>query len=332
MAQKNIVALDMGYSNLKGAFGLHGTKVPSTFVKPAGAAPITSMAQSVGRTRQDDSIQIEIEGETWVAGVDPSRLDRYERDLHEDYPSTNTYKALFSAGLIEAGMPEVDRLVTGLPVSQSKDKALCNALKQRLTGTFQITPKQSVTVKRVDVIAQPVGAYMDFLFSKGDVDALEDASVLVVDPGFFSVDWVVIDSGDMIASAAGTSTEAMSYVLQEADTLIRADYGKAVGLPFIEAAVRKGRGQIAHVGGSQIDLSSYLDKASAKVAKTAMTKMRQSLRSLPRQPQIILMAGGGAANYQAVAQEVFPDAKVEMPEDPVTANVRGFWHFANGKA
>jgi plasmid segregation protein ParM len=104
-----------------------------------------------------------IEGERWVAGVEPERLQGWERELHSDYPSTKPYQALFYAALLLTEQREIDVLVTGLPVSQYLEPERRETLAARLVGEHTITPKRSVTVKSVRVVPQPVGAYLDIV-------------------------------------------------------------------------------------------------------------------------------------------------------------------------
>ncbi len=128
---------------------------------------------------------------------------------------------------------EIDVLVTGLPVSQYMDVERREALKSRLEGEHQITPKRSVAVKSVVVVPQPAGAYMDVVSSTKDEDLLEiiqGGKTVVIDPGFFSVDWVALEEGEVRYHSSGTSLKAMSVLLQETDRLIQEDHGGAPGI------------------------------------------------------------------------------------------------------
>src|SRR6266545_4061442 len=121
-----IAGLDIGYSNLKLAFSARGGKM-NTAVLPAGAGPFESMSQQLTGEAQN-CIQVMIEGESWAAGVEPDRLQGWERELHDDYPYTKPYQALFYAGLLLCEQAHIDTLVTGLPVAQYLDKCRREAL------------------------------------------------------------------------------------------------------------------------------------------------------------------------------------------------------------
>lgn len=125
-----VLGLDIGYSNLKMVMGHKGGEV-RTVIMPVGAGPLELMPQQL-TGGAGASIQVVIDGEKWVAGVEPDRLQGWERELHGDYPSTNPYRALFYAALLMSEQKEIDVLVTGLPVSQYMEVERREALKARL--------------------------------------------------------------------------------------------------------------------------------------------------------------------------------------------------------
>ena len=115
--KKFILGLDIGYSNLKIAMGFKGGHVTTT-VLPVGAGPLALMPQQL-TGGEGNCIQVVIDDEKWVAGVEPDRLQGWNRELHDDYPATKPYKALFYAALLLSEQKEIDVLVTGLPVMAS---------------------------------------------------------------------------------------------------------------------------------------------------------------------------------------------------------------------
>lgn len=87
---------------------------------PVGAGPEELMPSTLSGG-VGDCIRVLINNEHWVAGVEPDRLQSWSRELHQDYPSTNAYMALFYAALLITEQEDIDVLVTGLPVSQYID-------------------------------------------------------------------------------------------------------------------------------------------------------------------------------------------------------------------
>ena len=213
----NILGIDIGYSNLKLAFGPKGESA-KTHLRPAGAAPADRFGSRFDGKAQDEFLHVLVHGQEFVAGVSPDRAEMWTRSLHADYTASASYEALFHAGLLLSEMDRIEVLVTGLPVSQYLDEARRNALAEQMCGTHQVTPKRAVSVEKVKVIPQPIGGLLDYI-AQEDAD-IEDARVLVVDPGFFSVDWVVIAHKDLHRQSSGTSLNASSVILEEASRLI----------------------------------------------------------------------------------------------------------------
>ena len=274
----------------------------------------------------DDGLAVEVDGAAWAAGVEPSRLQNWERELHPDYPATAGYRALVYAALLATGRERIDTLVTGLPVSQWLDPVQREALRVRLTGTHAVTPAHQVEVAEVQILPQPAGAYFDF--AAAEPEAVAQARVLVVDSGFFSVDWALFDEGAMRAANSGTSTAAMSLVLEGAAELIRRDHGSRIERDLLERALRTGTPSVP-LFGRPVELAPALAEAAKHTAQVALTRIRQSLRGERREVDLVLLAGGGAATYAEATRHAFPRARVVVADTPVLANVRGFWLQAN---
>jgi plasmid segregation protein ParM len=235
---------------------------------------------------------------------------------------------LFHAGLLSLGATDIDTLVTGLPVSQYRDETRRSALADQLTGTHQVTRKREIRINTVKVVPQPLGAYLDLVYTLDDPDLLADSRVLVIDPGFFSVDWVVIEQAALHQSLLGTSQMATSMILEAVQTSIREEHGGKVSLAKLEQAVRSGKDRVLLLG-DYVELGPYLATAAAKVVPVSMDALRQSMRTGGDSIDIVLIAGGGAALYEKQVRDLFPKSRIILPEEPVLANVRGFGRLAD---
>jgi len=321
------IGFDCGYSNLKIAFGDIEGKAPETMIRPSGAGPADRLPTRIGDTAADDRLYVTVRDTRYVAGVEHHFLQGMSRELHRDYPSTDAYMALYLGSLVLAGREQVDEVVTGLPVNQFAEKALRQTLADRLTGEFGVAPKRKVAVRRVTVLPQPAGAYLDWLAGVDDFEFVENAKIVVVDPGFFSVDFVVMQGGQILDAQSTTSTQAMSVVLAEANRLIAEDFGGGVGIEGLERAVRGGTRKVL-VHGTWVDTPPYLARASATVATEAVKELKTALRTGQESVDLIILAGGGGETFQDVVKGMFPRAKVWASEDPTLANARGFWQYA----
>jgi len=321
-----VCGLDIGYSNMKVVFGgVETAPQMDIHIFPVGAAPAHLLSGNV-EGRVVDATQVQVDGEEYVACVEPERLVNWERALHDDYPSTPSYRALFHAALLKTGGATVDRLVTGLPVSHHHNKKTVKALEKRLTGVHQVAPGYAVCVREVAVIPQPVGAYLDVAASSGREEEFADAEVLIVDPGYFSVDWVLMSEQDLQTEWSDSSTQATSRLLEEVSTLIYREYECRVPVGKIERAIRTGK-ETLPVFRERVALKPLLKQAAKNVAPMVMHSLKSSMRTKAADIGVVILAGGGASFYKDAVEDVFPRSEIILPKDPVTSNASGFWFY-----
>jgi plasmid segregation protein ParM len=222
----------------------------------------------------------------------------------------------------------VERLVTGLPVEQARDPRRREALRRALVGRH-VTDRGTVEVGEVRIVPQPVGAFVDLLWSVLESDTLariEEGTVLVLDAGFYSFDWAVIVAGELRRGASGTNLEAMSVLLERAAGRIAEQHGGRPQPLALEAALRQGREHVL-VRGQRVLLQPALQMAAREVGPAALEALRQALRREATDVDLVVMTGGGAALYAGAAATLFPGAEVRLAGDPVGANARGFFHY-----
>lgn len=322
VAKKHIVGVDVGYSNVKVVGGSNPDALNS-FVFPAQAAPLDKVEGGLAANK--DATLVEIQGEQWLAFYKPGNGEL--RELNPDYPASQAYLALFYAGLI-AACPEgnvIDCLVTGLPVHHYFDPQKVDALEKRLTGVHQVTAKTKIEVKQVKIVAQPVGTMLDVYSRHEDADLFPESTVLVVDPGFFSLDWVLFKNGILNKQSSGTSLKAMSIMIEAIYDGIRADYGVSPRQANIEIALQSGKTQLAFRG-TRLDITPYIDKAKLTVAQAALADLRTEMRFMENESlDFVLMGGGGASFYQDEVNRLYPDSKIIVSEKSVSTNAYGFW-------
>ena len=318
-----VLGMDIGYSNLKLAMGESGNS-PTVSLYPAGAAPVDRLPESIGK--EDDSLRVSVDDDLWAACVNPGKFAMWNRALHQEYAQTASYRALFHASLLLSERDTVDCLITGLPVSHWLERSRREAIVAELVGRHRVTPKREVEVATVRVVPQPIGGYLDLLWSRPGEGVLEEGRVLIIDPGFFSVDWVLVEAGDIRTSSSGTSLEAMSVLLEEAGNRIGDDHGGSVPVERIEEALRSGKDSVLLLG-REVPIGPYLQRAAETVAPIAIEALRRSLRKENGSVDAIVLTGGGAQLYQPVAAGIFPSNPIFVPDQSALANARGFFYF-----
>ena len=322
-----VIGLDVGYSNLKIAVG-EAAGSPRLLIRPAGAAPLDRLGERIGTSRLPDAVVVDVDGQPWAAAIEPARLEGWQRSLHADYAATPAYRALVKAALVLAGRSVVERLVAGLPVDQARDPRRREALRDALLGQH-VTERGAVEVGEVRVVPQPVGAFVDLLWSDLDGETLariEEGTVLVLDAGYYSFDWALVVAGELRRGASGTSLEAMSVLLERAAGRIAEQHGGRPQPLALEAALRQGREHLL-VLGQRVPLNPFLEGAAREIGGVALEALRQSLRREVTNIDLVVVTGGGGALYGSQAADLFPGTEVRLARDPVGANARGFFHY-----
>ncbi|AJF08185.1 ParM/StbA family protein [Geoalkalibacter subterraneus] len=318
-----VVGIDIGYSNLKVCSGeASGSLVSQVF--PVGAAPQECFAGSVNGN--SDGFCVKVEEKKYISCVEPDKLANWQRALHEEYATTPTYKALFLGGLMSTQREVVDSLVTGLPVSHFQEPGRKENLARRLNGVHTIDDHRIIDIRNVEVIPQPVGCYFDVAVATGREEEFIDADILVIDPGFFSVDWVLISGNDVQYRFSGSSVQATSMLLESAAEKIGADHDAKVTVEKIEKAIRAQRETI-RIFGNRVPYAPYLNKAAETMGATVMDTVKTSLRSKAGDVDIVILAGGGAQYYRDAVSATFPKAEILLPSEPVLTNARGYWYY-----
>jgi plasmid segregation protein ParM len=222
----------------------------------------------------------------------------------------------------------VDRLVTGLPVAQARDGKRRDDLRRLLEGRHR-TEVGTVEVAEVAIVPQPVGAFVDLLWSDLSAETLERieaGTVLVIDAGYYSFDWALVVAGELRRGASGTSLDAMSVLLETAAAGIASERGGRPQPLAVEAALRAGRTHVLALG-QRVPLAPHLEQAAQEVAAGALEAMREALRREVTNIDLVLLTGGGGALYGRGAGDLFPGAEVRLAPEPVTANARGFFRY-----
>ena len=156
------VGLDIGYSNLKVAYGDESGE-PTLVCLPAGAMKAELMPQQLSGEPVEEHLQVLVGEDRWVAGLPQTEVLSGVRNLSENYPATEQYLALARAAMLLADEDKIDHLVTGLPSHQYREASLRQQVIDRLQGVHQVAGKRKIKVEKVSVVPQPLGAYLTYV-------------------------------------------------------------------------------------------------------------------------------------------------------------------------
>ncbi|WP_394697379.1 hypothetical protein [Pseudoxanthomonas japonensis] len=326
--------LDVGYGNVKLSVRVAGEAKPREQTMPIGAVPLDQAPKKLsGGYDIRDGVIVSIDGQAWAAGLEPSHLQGFSRPTHENYPATNEYKALMIGALAKAGITEVDMLYTGIPVAQyygHNGVALRTQISNTMTGTHWINSTTSIKVKATTVVPQAAGAYMDILARSPELKPAKGSPTLIIDVGYFSVDWVRVIDNAVLDDSSGSSLNATSVLLEKAAALIRQKYGRPISAARLETAFRGGEGTIDW-GQVTLHVGEWLELASEEIAPKVFNDVVRMQRHQEDFPNLIILTGGGGSLYKKAAEQFFPHSKVALSREPVMANARGFQHLAHLK-
>jgi hypothetical protein len=319
-----LIALDPGFGNTKVC--LDGrTAVIQTAVSRPRAIGLAASGLHAGRIRtvhvisSSDGAGGEQDG---LYAVGPHAW------LHGDPLTSLDYSALTSAGrnaifyaalgdLLPAGEHVVEQLIIGLPVSLLKDQAQAQAIKDSLGALkalheFRLDDKPGLYrlhIQRIKVIAQPVGAYGDWLIDsdlrvrKGG----KEAEIAIMDIGLNTLDLYGMSNFEVEPRFVAGAKVGVRRLL---DRLIEDQE-----MEEMDAELRSGR-----LRANKEQLAAWLGDILAVVEKSWPSFRRFTA---------VIPAGGGALLLGDLLRSDLArrGAAIAWPEDPVAANVRGLWKW-----
>lgn len=328
--QHIVRAIDVGFGNVKYTTTSSrdektmGAKLFPSLVAPPVAA--TAGADVIAGRRA--TVTVKVDGALFEVGPDVERVigTRDSRTLHRDYSTTVEYKALLLGAISYMGVEMIDTLVLGLPVNAPKEKYA--ALKQRFTGDLEIAMGRVVKIKDVEVVAQPMGSFLEFAWQTGILGRVRDQSTLIIDVGFFTLDWVVMRGSEPAAARTGGYDAGVSEVLKRVNDAIKKELQcDDISINRLDQGLRDGN---IRLYGKEYEMARFLPAASSAISEG----LNALLGKVGASDDIdaIYLSGGGAALYLDAVKRAFPKHEVRTVGDAIYSNVRGFQIFGELKA
>jgi len=309
-----VLALDPGYGNTKVCVNGNIACLQSAIARPqsVGMAAIGMKTASHADILRMDGYEFAIGPGAWhwgslLTSSDYSALASPERRA----------LAFGTLGkLLESGEYVIDHMVVGLPVPLLMDepqaKAVMEGLKEyKAVHEFTFNGQEyRLLINRLRVLAQPVGAYADWLLDdelhlrKGG----RLAEVGVLDLGMNTLDLYVVQDGKVEPRFVGGDKVGVRRLLE----LLT---GKGHDPEELDADLRLGR---LHISPSQ--MQSWLGEVLSVIERVWPSLRRFSA---------VIPTGGGALVLGDLLRLalIAKGAAVCWPEDPITANVKGLWKW-----
>lgn len=334
-------------------FGLVKLSIPApggvSFIHfPSMAIPSDASAVRSLSTRRRDTFDVPVNGASYEVGRDVGLAQSggsFGRDVTDEFYRGPIYEALTKGALrymAEAGDSVVDVLVLGLPVNQYNDAKRRDHLQKTYEGELDLGDGKTIRVRKVVVQAQPMGGYAALedhldelngvisathgaLKPLPSIDALDELSVLMVDPGEHTLDWLLIQHGTINPRASGAASDAGRHrVVRAVQESLASDVGRPLGpavAPRVNEALR--RKQAVKLSGVAHDLGKY-EPQIMSVIEDSLNRMVDGLRDAHEIVDLIVLVGGHPERYRDVLSRRFPAIPVFVMPEAMAANVRGF--------
>lgn len=316
--QDCMVCLDIGYGQTKLLYDGPQGEQRRVFPSQVELAPETDLGGGLLGAR--NNFRVRVGDLSYDVGEDVAQSGNAVGNLNDAYLETPEYQALFHAALLATGLTRVDLLVTGLPVSHfARRKA---ELARLMTGFQRVTAHHTVSVRRVLVVPQPMGGLMAHVTQKNLVREASQSTVLVVDPGQHTVDWLVVHDMKLNPLRSGSHAGGVAQVLTALQKLLKAQYGGAPSLAVLSLRLAR-QAHTLHIRGQEVVLAPLLARAALDVVAAGVKALRNQLQEQSDIDRIIVV-GGGAPLFLPALRQAFPGVPTELADDPVFANVMGY--------
>ncbi|HRJ59044.1 MAG TPA: ParM/StbA family protein [Anaerolineales bacterium] len=312
--KNEILAVDPGFGDIKLQVNQRVIKITSAIAR----ARSVGMA-GIGMKSASQASTIQYGRETYVIG--DGAWHHGDLLTNRDYSALSSpeRKALVFGALTQALNAKeyvFDTMVIGLPVPLLMDEVQGQAIMGGLKsykGTHEFSTEKgnyTITINRLKALAQPVGAYADWLLDE-ELRVRKNgrnAEAAVLDIGMNTLDLYVIQDGKVLPRFIGGDKVGVRRLLQ----LLSANGHEPEEL---DAMIRTGK-----LRPSRDQLESWLSEILASIERT-WPNLRRFTTVIP--------AGGGSILLGDLLRMalISKGAAVAWPEDPSTANVRGLWKW-----
>lgn len=311
-------ALDVGYGNTKysTASNTGGTRFRA-FRSLAPTAVKNDI--SAGAMRKRDTVCVSVDDVCYEVGPDAELVTDAQHAHVSDhsYVSTPEYRALCRGALAYMRAPRIDVLVVGLPVSRVAPHAA--ELRTELTARHELDNGTSVEVRKVVVIAQPIGGALYTALTGGRYDRFREQTTLTIDVGAGTSDALVSRGLKAFPKRCETHSGGMGAVIRQLADAISDVHGVECSPLMLDKALRSGS---LTISGQKVSISSMLASTYPAI-DSAINALMARVGRVTDIDRIVLI-GGGAPFFEPRVRHRFPDHEVSVCNAGIFANVRGF--------
>lgn len=360
-SEKWVIGLDMGYSTVK------GISQNAVWCFPAFAKKIPSDRLVLGAPEPSD-IRYRDSSGTWVVGnlaYDEATSGEVITSEYELYSKNNFNSPMFrvkaAVGIAfglktnSFGSPKDKKIIlqTGLP-PKYLNYEIQDALVEGLEGEYHFElsvgggqwEKYNFTIdtENIYVMAQPLGALISTSVAKNGRPAPDSkkyfqSDVIVIDPGFGTVDTYYVHQGNVMKEACETFNDlGMHEVFQRTCEEISKKFRRTITPTELETRLASGNIKIVNkkeMTSQLYDFNDVLEKNSLQVCSEVIEKMKQIYDCFVRTDYIIATGGTYEAWKDVFADtfrsmtslELVPANINDVSLSNIFSNVRGYYYY-----
>lgn len=307
-AKTTVVGIDIGYGFTK----VYADKVSNIFPS------MVSRMQARGAFGSQENYMM-VNGQKYIVGDDITTFGNHS--VSTEFVGTPEYVALLGQALTTVKNP-CNILVLGLPPGLY-DETRIAALERTISmASISSTSGPVKMPKTIKFVPQGVGIYFDYINSINQKNKLSQGNIIVIDIGYFTMDFVLISKHRYIAGAARSYPLGISKLLNE----IKIHFTKVHGVFMnnddnILKIIRDG--EITHVGKTYklnvtAQMEEYINNKVLKAVGEYAAELRESANNSVDQ---IIIGGGGVNCIGQFAGNAL------IVESPQMSNARGYYQY-----
>lgn len=325
--QTSFAGINLGYGHIK-------LSTPSgNFITASAFAPTNRLYDGIGRKRNTHNVLVD--GKTYEVGSDAITLARAKETVRIPEPKwLHTLRYRVFAQLVK------DRLaleghfwdvVIGMPIADFEDTDYRVELEDFWVGEHE-TSSGPLTISNARLVPEPIGALFSETsgFTPEQKQAAALQNHLIIDPGYFTSDWLSLYRLSPDLRQSGGIDIGMHHLLKELSSLVSARYGATDSdLVTLESLLLE---QIACPDSvSSVPLVGLAFEA----AETVFTPMIENLRASTWSwnsssgDKAILITGGAAPFVESLVRAAWPKTKLSVASNPQMANALGYREMAS---
>jgi len=354
------LAIDAGFGMTKFSRRVDGAIVFDAFPSVALDAPPTadgSSLASIGGHR--DVLEVSYAGRRYLAGRDVRAEvigNDFGRDMTDAYYDSPVYHALMRAALAYMGERKIDTLCLGLPLNHHNTSGRAEKLADAYTGKIELGENHgSVEIGKVVVQPQPFGAFVGLgkrwnllnpTLAAAKIDEIEkpadlkNLTILIVDPGEFTLDWLLMQKGVPLMKASNAIGDAGRHrIIREVHKAVQEEFGHPLGTSYysdIDLALRTGKKMRVRNQIYDLQTERFQSVIRAAIADP-VRQMLEGLRGADDRIDLVVVMGGAPEYVAAEIKKerpwlaVYWDNQKQGNEASIFGNLSGFqiWAEAN---